>query len=190
MGRIKKRRESMEAEKKRVIEEKERHLRAENERIRKEEEEEEEHQKAILDAQQKEMEAAEAELTEDTEPVMEPEPPKPDIFEQIRITLAQVKEEEEKQRIKIEKERKRKELMKQIQSEITKINAVDTSLKQTDEENTPAWVKMIMGKENKAVPVTTKVEQKEPKTINRAVVSEPVKDNKEDVFAPKWITLF
>merc|ERR1712110_1273458 len=126
--RIKKRRESMEAEKKRVIEE-------------------EEHQKAILDAQQKEMEAAEAELTEDTEPVMEPEPPKPDIFEQIRITLAQVKEEEEKQRIKIEKERKKKELMKQIQSEITKINAVDTSLKQTDEENTPAWVKMIMGKE-------------------------------------------
>ena len=188
--RIKKRRESMEAEKRRLIEEKERHLVAENERIRKEEEEEEERQKAIIEVQQKEMEARAAKSKQDTEAVLEPEPAKPDIFEQIRNTLAQVKDEEEKQRIKIEKERKKKELMKQIQSEITKINTVDTSLQQTDEENTPAWVKMIMGKENKAVPVTTKAEQMEPKTINRAVVAEPVKDNKEDVFAPKWITLF
>merc|ERR1712037_153602 len=79
----------------------------------------------------------------------EPEPAKPDIFEQIKSTLAKIKEDEETQRIRIEKERKKKELCQQIQQEIDKIKTVDSSLKEPDAENTPAWVKMVLGDNKK-----------------------------------------
>ena len=189
--RIKKRREAMEEEKKRLVLEKERQLAEEAERLRQEEEmkakiaEELAKMREEEQKRQREREAAEEEATK------EPEPVKPDIFEQIRSTLAQIKEDEETQRIRIEKERKKKELCQQIQQEIEKIKTVDSSLKEPDADDTPAWVKMVLGDKKKTDTVAPKEEEKkEPKTIDRTVVSKAVGEDEEDVFAPKWITMF
>merc|ERR1712181_48411 len=95
--------------------------------------------------EEEEEKQQEREAKEEAAKEPKPEPAKPDIFEQIRSTLAQIKEDEETQRIRIEKERKKKELCQQIQQEIDKIKTVDTSLKEPDTDNTPAWVKMVLG---------------------------------------------
>ena len=191
--RIKKRREAMEEEKKRLVLEKERQMAEEMERQRREEEmkakiaEELAKMKEEEQRKQRDREAEEAVVKEP-----EPEPAKPDIFEQIRSTLAKIKEDEEAQRIRIEKERKKKELCAQIQQEIDKIQTVDSSLKERDEDNTPAWVKMVLGDKKKPDPVAPKVEEKkEAKRIDRTVVAKPETEvEEEDVFAPKWITMF
>ena len=189
--RIKKRREAMEEEKKRLVLEKERQMAEEMERERREEEmkakiaEELAKMREEEEAKQREREAAKEEAAVK-------EPAKPDIFEQIRSTLAQIKEDEETQRIRIEKERKKKELCQQIQQEIDKIKTVDSSLKEPDSDNTPAWVKMVLGDKKKTdtVAAPKEEEKKEPKTIDRTVVTKPVTESEEDVFAPKWITMF
>ena len=188
--RIKKRRSAMEEEKKRLQLEKERHIAEEEERQREWEEEERQRiifEKAALKIKEKE--------DANSVPEPEPEPKKPDIFEQIRLTLSQIKEDEESQRIKIEKERKKKELQDQIQQEIAKINTVDHSLKEKDEENVPAWVKLVMGdkKKNETIPskvVPTKTDKKEAKTVDRTVIKVQETEDIDDVFAPKWITMF
>ena len=189
--RIKKRREAMEQEKERLVLEKERQM----ERERREEEmkaqiaEELAKMREEEEAKQREREVKEKAAVKEPEP----EPAKPDIFEQIKSTLAKIKEDEETQRIRIEKERKKKELCQQIQQEIDKIKTVDSSLKEPDAENTPAWVKMVLGenkKKTETVAAPVKEERKGPKTIDRTVVTKPVSENEEDVFAPKWITMF
>merc|ERR1711874_366599 len=76
------------------------------------------------------MEAQEnKESKADTPP---PVPEKVDIFEQIRRELEKIKEEDEKMKVQIEKDRKKKELLKQIQDEITKIKTVDNTLQTLD----------------------------------------------------------
>jgi len=82
-------------------------------------------------------------------------------------------------------------LCAQIQQEIDKIQTVDSSLKERDEDNTPGWVKMVLGDKKKPDPVAPKMEEKkEPKRIDRTVVAKPETEDEEDVFAPKWITMF
>merc|ERR1712226_1415877 len=88
---IKKRRAEMEAERQKLLIEKERHMAEEAERQR-EKEAEEERERIIAEEEKKQRERE-----EDANKVSEapPEPPKIDIFEQIKHTLAQIKEDEE-----------------------------------------------------------------------------------------------
>eukprot|EP00092_Neocalanus_flemingeri_P039775 GFUD01043315.1.p1 GENE.GFUD01043315.1~~GFUD01043315.1.p1 ORF type:complete len:2211 (+),score=819.60 GFUD01043315.1:247-6879(+) len=188
--RIRKRREEMESERQRLIQEKERIEREENEKLereRRERYEEEERQKLEDEANALANEESDETEAEESPPI----PEKVDIFEQIKRELDKIKEEDEKMKEKIEKERKKKELMKQIQDEIDKIKTVDNTLQKPEdpEDDTPAWIKMIMGSKNKEKQDVKA--NKEKLTTKEPPATRCQTENIEsDSEAPKWMKIF
>merc|ERR1712020_121114 len=69
-----------------------------------------------------------------------------DLYNEIQEQLRKIKEKEEEHKKKMEKENRKKELAKQIQDEIQKINSIhgtDAKLEDLDKEEVPTWVKMV-----------------------------------------------
>ena len=181
--RLKQRRQEMIREKERLQEEKKR-LQLQ----------EEAHQKHLEDLRQKELKEEKEKLKfvkkEDpennvtteikTEPVIQI--PKPiDIQERIRQELEKIRQEEEIQSKKIARENKKKQLMRQIQSEIEKINTAGTP----EKDETPAWIKMVMNQSNK------KESEKKPmpEKTSEATYSNNF-DVEKEIETPKWIQIF
>merc|ERR1712106_266933 len=154
----------------------------------KEKREEEEEKKRI----EEEANALLAEKNKEEEAVSAPVvPEKIDIFEQIKRELDKIKEEDERMKEKIEKERKKKELLKKIQDEIDKIKTVDNTLQvPTDpEDDTPAWIKMVMGSKEKQQKAE-KVAQTKSKATQPKEVKKETELCEADADAPKWMKIF
>ena len=100
------------------------------------------------------------------------------IQEQIRLELEKIQYEEAKQSEKIQKENKRRELTRKIQEEIEKINSCGTP----KEEETPAWIKMIMKQKEKESKISFHPLDNTEETGSLKEVVE--------LDTPKWIQIF
>lgn len=108
-----------------------------------------------------------------------------DIHERIKRELEKLRIEEELQQEKIRKERKKKELMRQIQDEIDKIKEANVP---KDKEETPKWLQMVMN------PNLRKQKKASHESMNIHASRETIIDEQEkeiiDIEPPKWIQIF
>ena len=95
---------------------------------------------------------------------------------------------------KIERERKKKSLLQQIQNEIGRIKGSSKEDENEDivDDETPAWLKLVMHSQNKKLSSTTKKELEpklEPKVVH-SQTEERKQDDSEAFETPTWIKIF